>query len=103
MNGYNDPRRAVMFTQGYWNKKSDYCGIRVGIDPRDKSTMVEAFSNQPREQVFALPQVQRRGGDVPARRMGAPLGAAWMPQSEPLRGGHSAVVRGAGRFGCRAM
>ena len=46
MNGYNDPRRAVMFTQGYWNKKSDYYGIRVGIDPRDKSTMVEAFSNQ---------------------------------------------------------
>ena len=60
MNGYNDPRRAAMFTQGTWNKKSDYygirvgidptnkatIGIRVGIDPRDKSTMVNAFSNQ---------------------------------------------------------
>lgn len=46
MNGYNDPRRAAMFTQGTWNKKSDYYGIRVGIDPTNKATMVEAFSNQ---------------------------------------------------------
>ena len=46
MNGYNDPRRAAMFTQGTWNKKSDYYGIRVGIDPTNKATMVETFSNQ---------------------------------------------------------
>ena len=36
MNGYNDPRRAAMFTQGTWNKKSDYL---IGELP-DPSTLV---------------------------------------------------------------
>ena len=46
MNGYNDPRRAAMFTQGTWNKKSDYYGLRVGTDPTNKATVVSTYSNQ---------------------------------------------------------
>ena len=46
MNGYKDPRRAVMFTQGTWNKKTDYYGMRIGTDPTNKSAMVSTYSNQ---------------------------------------------------------
>ena len=46
MNGFNDPRRAVLFTQGTWNKKSDYYGMRIGTDPTNKAVMVSTYSNQ---------------------------------------------------------
>lgn len=46
MNGYKDPRRAVMFTQGTWNKKTDYYGMRIGTDPTNKSVVVSTYSNQ---------------------------------------------------------
>ena len=46
MNGFNDPRRAAMFTQGTWNKKSDYYGMRIGTDPTNKAVMVSTYSNQ---------------------------------------------------------
>ena len=46
MNGYKDPRRAVMFTQGTWNKKTDYYGMRIGTDPTNKSAMVSTYFNQ---------------------------------------------------------
>jgi len=46
MNGFNDPRRAAMFTQGTWNKKSDYYGMRIGTDPTNKAIMTTTYSNQ---------------------------------------------------------
>lgn len=36
MNGYNDPRRAAMFTKSTFTDETitnDYCGIRIGTDP----------------------------------------------------------------------
>jgi hypothetical protein len=46
MNGFADPRRAVMFTEGVWNKQPGYYGLRVGTDPTNKQTAVDTYSNQ---------------------------------------------------------
>ncbi len=42
MNGYNDPRRPMMFTT---NDKGIYAGIRIGIDVGSKSQAVEKCSS----------------------------------------------------------
>ncbi len=46
MNGFEDPRRAMMFTEGMWNKQAGYYGMRIGTDPSNKADMVSVYSNQ---------------------------------------------------------
>ena len=93
MNGYNDPRRAAMFTQSYHPR-----GHRPAGQVDDGQCLLEPD----REQFFALPVVQRGGGDVPARGVGASLGQPRCREGA-LRGCHCTVVRGAGRFGRREL
>ena len=93
MNGYNDPRRAAMFTQGRHPR-----GHRPAGQVDDGQCLLEPD----REQFFALPVVQRCGGDVPARGVGTALGQPGCREGT-LRGCHCAVVRGAGCFGRREL
>lgn len=50
MNGYNDPRRAAMFTQvsiGTGDAaKPGYAGIRIGCNPASKDDAIDGYSNR---------------------------------------------------------
>lgn len=49
MNGYNDPRRETMFTKVKVNENGQqvdgYAGIRIGINPSNKSLAVSSYCN----------------------------------------------------------